>query len=173
MVLPHLHNLGFIQTGISENIGYFILGLFRGREQLQSISFPGLHTVTFSVPSNSQRAVSSNANVVCGFVRGRSVIAENAVTDWLPGPDTSEIKFEWKPIHGSLKKNDLIISFFSAISSGLTTRMNYVDSAPKTKLGGPRRMDGTSLDSFESGCSSNPSMSQVKSSLQSSHPIES
>ena len=34
-------------------------------------------------------------------------------------------------------------------------------------------MDGTSLDSFESGCSSNPSMSQVESSLQSSLPIES
>ena len=106
----------------------------------------GLHTVTFSVPSSSQRAVSSDAKVVCGFVRARFVFAENAVTNWLPGPDTSEIKFEWKPIHGSFEKNDLIISVFSAVSSGLTTRMNYVDSAPKTKIGGPRRMDGTSLE---------------------------
>ena len=99
-----------IPTGISENIGDFVLGLFRGRKLHQSISLPGLHTVTFSVPSSSQRAVSSDANVVCGFVRGRSVIAENAVTDWLPGPDTGEIKFEWNQYMG-VKKNDLIISF--------------------------------------------------------------
>ncbi len=131
MVLPHLHfNPKFRNIG---KYWRFVLGLFRGREQHQSISLPDLHTATFSVPSSSQRAASSDANVVCGIVRGRSVIAENSVTDWLPGPDTSEIKFKWKPTHGSFKTNDLIISFFSGISSGLTTCMNYVDSAPKDK----------------------------------------
>ena len=39
--------------GISENPRDVVLGLFRDREQFQSISLPGLDTVTFSVASAS------------------------------------------------------------------------------------------------------------------------
>ena len=163
-----------IPAGISENLGDLFLGLLRGRrEQHELISLPGLHTVSFSVPAHHD--ASSDANVVCGFFHGLNLIAESAVKEWLPGPeDTTGIKFEWEPIRGRLKKDAFVINYFSEIASGLTTRICYVDSAPNTKNGRPRSIDhGTSLDSFESGGSSNPSMNPVESSLQSSLPIES
>ena len=163
-----------IPAGISENLGDLVLGLLRGRrEQHELISLPGLHTVSFSVPAH--HAASSDANVVRGFFHGPKLIAESAVKEWLPGPeDTTGIKFEWEPIRGSLKKDAFVINYFSEIASGLTTRICYVDSAPNTKNGRPRSIDhGTSLDSFESGGSSNPSMNPVESSLQSSLSIES
>ena len=163
-----------IPAGISENLGDLFLGLLRGRrEQHELISLPGLHTVSFSVPAHHD--ASSDANVVCGFFHGPNLIAESAVKEWLPGPeDTTGIKFEWEPIRGSLKKDAFVINYFSEIASGLTTRICYVDSAPNTKYGRPRSIDhGTSLDSFESGGSSNPSINPVESSLQSSLPIES
>ena len=146
-----------IPAGISENLGDLVLGLLRGRrEQHELISLPGLHTVSFSVPAH--HAASSDANVVRGFFHGPKLIAESAVKEWLPGPeDTTGIKFEWEPIRGSLKKDAFVINYFSEIASGLTTRICYVDSAPNTKNGRPRSIDhGTSLDSFESGGSSNP-----------------
>ena len=163
-----------IPAGISENLGDLFLGLLRGRrEQHELISLPGLHTVSFSVPAHHD--ASSDANVVCGFFHGLNLIAESAVKEWLPGPeDTTGIKFEWEPIRGRLKKDAFVIHYFSEIASGLTTRICYVDSAPNTKYGRPRSIDhGTSLDSFESGGSSNPSINPVESSLQSSLPIES
>ena len=155
-----------IPTGIFENLGNFVLELFRGREQHQSISLPGLHTITFSVPA--QPAASSVGNVVCGFVRGPTVMKMSAVREWLPGPeDTSGIQFEWTPIYGRFETNELYKTFLSDIASNLTTRIDYIERGAKKKLGRPRRIDhGTSIDSFASGCSSD-------SSLQSSLPIAS
>ncbi len=100
-----------VPTGISENLGDFVLGLFRGREQYRLISLPCLHTVSFSVAA--ERVVSftasSDPNVVCGFVRGSTVITESAVTEWLRGnEDTSEAQIEWTPINGRFEKNELI-----------------------------------------------------------------
>ena len=62
--------------GISENPRDLVLGLFRDREQFQSISLPGLDTVTFSVAA---AAASADGHVVCGFIRGTNVIPVNAV----------------------------------------------------------------------------------------------
>ena len=78
-----------------------VLGLFRDRELYRSISLPGLHTVTFSVPVTSDG--NSVTISVCGFIRSDSVVAESAVVDWLLGPDSSvDIEFVWTPIHGRL-----------------------------------------------------------------------
>ena len=133
----------------------FVIGLFRGREQYQSISLPCLHTVTFSVPA--QHAASSDGNVVCGFVRGTYQIAESAVREWLPGrEDTSGIHFEWTPIHGRFEQHELIKTLFSEIESNLTTRVDYVDEAPKKKMGRPRLT--THCSTVQSSSSSNPSM---------------
>ena len=110
-----------------------VLGLFQNRELYRSISLPGLHTVTFSVP------ITSDGNLVCGFIRSDSVVAESAVVDWLPGPDSSvDIEFVWTPIHGRLWKSDLIKTFISNIESNLTTRFDFIEPATKKPVGRPR-----------------------------------
>ena len=94
-----------IPPGISENLGEFVLGIFRGCEQYRLISLPCLHTVSFSVAAERAASftASSDPNVVCGFVRGSTVIAENAVTEWLAeNEDTSGAT----PINGRFEKNE-------------------------------------------------------------------
>ena len=132
-----------IPAGISENLGEFVLGIFRSCEQYRLISLPCLHTIPFSVAAerDASFAVSSD---VCGFVRGSNVIAESAVTEWLPGnEDTSGVKIEWTPIHGRFKKNGLIQKFNSEIARNLTTRIDYIEVAPKQQMGRPRHGCGS------------------------------
>ena len=163
-----------IPTGISENLGEFVLGIFQGCEQYRLISLPCLHTVSFSVAA--ERAASFNAssdpNVVSGFVRGSTVIAENAVTEWLPGnEDTSGAKIEWTPIHGRFEKNELIQKFNSDIARNLTTRIDYIEAAPRKQMERPRHGCGSesgSASNASTNRTSNPSMNPVESSLQSS-----
>ena len=88
-----------------------VLGLFRNREPHRSIALPSVDTVSFSYPYEFM------GNEVCGFIRSNGVdVAESAVRDWLPGPGPdSSLVFEWTPIHGCFRKNNLIKSFFSDI----------------------------------------------------------
>ena len=147
---------------------HFVLGLLRDRKQYQSISLSCLHTVTFSVPA--EHAACSEGIVVCGFARGTNVIAESAVREWLPGPeDTSGILFEWTPIHGRFEKHEIIKAFFSQIASNMSTRIDYIEAAPRKQVGRPRLIDDGS--SVQSGSSSNPSTNPLESSFQSSLPI--
>jgi hypothetical protein len=93
-----------IPTGISENLGEFVLGTFWCCEQYRLISLPCLHTVSFSVAAERDASFTVSSDV-CGFVRGSTVIAESAVTEWLPGnEDTSGAKIEWTPINGRFEK---------------------------------------------------------------------
>ena len=144
-----------------------VLGLFQNRELYRSISLPGLHTVTFSVP------ITSDGNLVCGFIRSDSVVAESAVVDWLPGPDSSvDIEFVWTPIHGRLWKSDLIKTFISNIESNLTTRFDFIEPATKKPVGRPHgpRLAGIS-GSASSSIGSEQSSSRSEQSIQSSPPI--
>ena len=105
------------------------------------ISLPCLHTVSFSVAAERADSftASSDANVVSGFVRGSTVIAESAVTEWLPGnEDTSGVKIEWTRIHERFEKNGLIQKFNSEIARNLTTHIDYIEVAPKKQMGRPR-----------------------------------
>jgi hypothetical protein len=162
----------FFKTAVPTGIS----GLFRGREQYRLISLPCLHTVSFSVAAERD-ASSAASSDVCGFVRGSTVIAESAVTKWLPGnEDTSGVKIEWTSIHGRFEKNGLIQKFNSEIARNLTTRIDYIEVAPKIQMGRPRHGCGSesgSASNPSTNRSSNPSMNPVKSSLQSSLPIES
>jgi hypothetical protein len=174
-----------VPTGIFENIGGFVLGLFRGCEQYRLTALPCLHAVSFSIPAHppASTAASSDAHVVCGFVRGSTAIAESAVTEWLPGnEDTSGVQVEWTPIHGRFEKNELIQKFNSEIAMNLTTRIDYIEGAPMKQLGRPRHGCGSvsgsasspstnRIESFESGSSSNSFMNPVESSLQSSSTL--
>ena len=160
--------------GICENPRDVVLGLFRDRKHYQSISLPGLDNVTFSVPAAASEG--NYGNIVCGFIRGTgaNVIAENAVQEWLPGPDSSEIHFEWTPIRGRFKKHPLITEFFSEIASNLTTRIDYIEAAPKPdkQMGRPRLMShNSSIESNESGSASNQLMTMIDPSIQSLLPI--
>ena len=158
----------------SYNAREAVLGHFANRERFRESSLPGVHYITFSLSN-------SDVPILSGFIRGPNPIAESSVLTWLPdefhvGPDASGFQFAWTPIPGVFEKNDTIMKFLSDVASEQTTRMDYyVDaSRPKNPRGRPRSIDhGTSLDSFEPGCSSNPSMNPVESSLQSSLPIES
>ena len=106
-----------IPTGISENLGDFVLGLFRGREQYRLIDFAALSAYCIVFRSTA----SSDPNVVCGFVRGSTVIAESAVSEWRPGnEDTSGVKIEWTPIHGRFEK--YFRNIWSAINALLLSR---------------------------------------------------
>ncbi len=72
---------------------------------------------------------------MCRFIRSDSVVAESAVVDWLPGPDSSvDIEFVWTPIHGRLGKSDLIKMFFSDVESNLTNRFDFIEPATKNQL---------------------------------------
>ena len=127
------------------NLLNFVRGLFRGCEQYRLTALPCLHTVSFSIPAHppASTAASSDAHVVCGFVRGSTAIAESAVTGWLPGEDNTGIKIEWTPIHGGFEKHELIQQFNSEIATNLTTRIDYIEGAPKKQMGRPRHGCGS------------------------------
>ena len=131
-----------IVEGICENPRDVVLVTFR--DATVSNSLPVLDTVFFPDPA------ASDGNVVCGFIRGGSnLIVERPVREWLPGPDSSGIYFEWTPIHGCFEKHELIKTIFSEIASDLTTRIDYIETAkkPKKRMGRPRLMnDGFSLN---------------------------
>ena len=155
-----------VPTGISQNLSDFVFGLFRCREQYRLISLPCLHTVSFSVAAERADSftASSDANVVCGFVRGSTVIAESAVTEWLQGnEDTSGAKIEWTPINGRFEKNEIIQIFKSEIARNLTTRIDYIEVSPNKQMGRPSHGCGS-----ESGSASNPSTNRIEPALQSS-----
>ena len=88
------------------------------------------------------------------------MIAENAVRECLPGPDSSGVHFKWKPIHGRFEKNGLIQKFNSEIARNLTTRIDYIEVAPKKQMGRPRHGCGS-----ESGSASNPSTNRIEPAL--------
>jgi hypothetical protein len=160
------HALDFknaVPIGIFENIGDFVLGLFRGHEHYRLISLPCLHAVSFSVAAERADSftASSDANVVCCFIRGSTVIAKSAVTGWLPGEeDTTGIEIEWTPIHGCFEKHELIQIFNSEIARNPTTRIDDIEGAAKKQMGRPRHGCGS-----ESGSASNPSTNSIEQSL--------